>query len=125
MNLLLDSPALLWALAAPDVLRPEAASAIRDRRHAVFYSAASVWELELKSARGKLRLPARWVEHAQRAGFVELPLDAETAAASTRLPWHHADPFDRLLVAQARERGLTLATRDPWARLYPVPLLKV
>ena len=125
MNLLLDSHTLLWALHAPDRLRPEAAEAIRDPRRAVFYSAASAWELELKAARGKLTLPEGWLDAAQATGFLHLPVTAAEARASAHLPWHHPDPFDRMLIAQALAHGLMLATRDPLMQPYEVPLLPV
>lgn len=125
MNLLLDSHALIWALHDPGRLRPEAAEAIRDPRQAVFYSAASAWELELKAARGKLTLPEGWLSAADQTGFLHLPVTAAEARASVRLPWHHTDPFDRVLVAQAREHDLRMATRDPLILPYGVPVLEV
>jgi PIN domain nuclease of toxin-antitoxin system len=125
MNLLLDSHALLWALHDPGRLKPEAASAIRDPGRVVFYSAASAWELELKAARGKLTLPDGWLDAADEAGFLQLPVTASEARASAHLPWHHADPFDRVLVAQAQAHDLTLATRDPLIRPYDIPILDV
>ncbi|GMV05623.1 MAG: hypothetical protein AMXMBFR53_19000 [Gemmatimonadota bacterium] len=125
MNLLLDSHTLLWALHAPERLRPEAREAIRDPERAVYFSAASAWELEIKAARGKLELPDDWLAAAGHTGFLEIPVTAAEARESARLPWHHADPFDRVLVAQARRRGLHLATRDPLLSAYDVPLLPV
>lgn len=123
MSLLLDSHALLWALHAPERLRPEARELIRDPGHAVYFSAASVWELEIKAARGKLELPEDWLATVEDTGFLELPVTAADASASARLPWHHADPFDRVLVAQALERRLRIATRDPFVAAYGVPIL--
>ena len=99
--------------------------AIRDPAHAVFFSAASVWELELKAARGKLELPEDWIEVARGRGLVELAVSASHARTSAHLPWHHRDPFDRLLVAQAQEHGLRIATRDPILGAYGVPILAV
>lgn len=125
MSLLLDSHALLWALHAPERLRPDARNVIRDPERAVYFSAASVWELEVKAARGKLDLPDDWLDAAARTGFLELPVTALDARASARLPWHHADPFDRVLVAQALARGLRIATRDPLMASYEVPVLEV
>lgn len=125
MNLLLDTPALLWALHDPNRMRPDAVTAIRDPERAVFYSAASAWELELKAAKGKLRLPEGWLDAAEETGFIHLPVAAGEARASAHLPWHHADPFDRLLVAQAQVHGLRLATRDPLLRPYDIPVLDV
>jgi PIN domain nuclease of toxin-antitoxin system len=125
VSLLLDSHALLWALHAPEKIAPPALEAIRDRRTAVYFSAASVWELELKASSGKLELPDDWVSAAVDAGFVEIPVKATEARASVRLPWHHRDPFDRLLVAQALEHGLRIATRDALIAPYGVAVLDV
>lgn len=125
MNLLLDAHALLWALHDPGKLRAEAAEAIRDPGRAVFYSAASVWELELKAAVGKLELPDDWLSAAKKSGFLELPVKAAEASDSARLAWHHRDPFDRVIVAQALEHGLCVATRDPIISKYDVPVLMV
>jgi len=125
VSLLLDSHALLWALHAPERISADARDLIRDPERAVYFSAASVWELELKAARGKLDLPDDWLDAAQRTGFLELPVSAEDARASARLPWHHADPFDRVLVAQALGRGLRIATRDPLMAAYGVPFVEV
>jgi PIN domain nuclease of toxin-antitoxin system len=125
MNLLLDSHALLWALHDPDRMEPSAVRAIRDPERTVYFSAASVWELGLKAALGKLSLPEDWVAAARDAGFVELTVTASHASASVRLPWNHRDPFDRLLVAQAIEHGLEIATRDASFASYGVALLAV
>ena len=125
MNLLLDAHALLWALHDPANLRAEAAEAIRDSDRAVFYSAASVWELELKAAAGKLEIPEGWLSAAEKSGFLELPVKAAEARDSARLPWHHRDPFDRVVVAQALIHGLRVATRDPVFPKYGVSVLLV
>jgi PIN domain nuclease of toxin-antitoxin system len=106
-------------------MQPDAVEAIRDPRRTVFYSAASVWELELKAATGKLSLPDGWLAAADGAGFIHLPVTASEARASAHLPWHHRDPFDRVLVAQAIEHRLTIATRDPLIEPYGVPILTV
>ncbi len=112
MNLLLDSHALLWALHDPGRMQREAVESIRDPNRAVFFSAASAWELELKAAKGKLTLPDHWLAAAVEIGFLHLPVTAAEARASAHLPWHHSDPFDRMLVAQARIEALPLATDD-------------
>ena len=125
MNLLLDSHALMWALHDPDRLLPDAREAIADPHRAVFFSAASAWELELKAVKGKLTLPADWLVAARAIGFLELPVTAAHARASARLPGHHADPFDRMLVAQAADHGLAIATRDPLILPYGVPIVRV
>lgn len=125
MNLLLDSHTLVWALHDPSRMRPKAVRAIRDPGRAVFYSAASVWELEIKAARGKLGLPEEWLASAEETGFLHLPVVASEARASARLPWHHTDPFDRLLVAQAKAHGLAIATKDAVMAAYDVRVVEV
>ncbi len=124
MDLLLDSHALLWALLSPEKLSAKAASEIRNPARAVFYSPASVWELEIKIARGKLTLPPDWTDALARAGFLELAIGTTHAVAAARLPWHHQDPFDRMLIAQAQAQGLRLVSRDQFAATYGVPLLE-
>jgi PIN domain nuclease of toxin-antitoxin system len=123
VNLLLDSHALLWALLSPDKLNARARREIASSPR-LFFSAASVWELEIKRSREKLFLPEDWVESAIGEGFSELPISARHARESGQLPWHHKDPFDRMLIAQARCEGLVLASRDRFAPLYGVPLLE-
>ncbi len=123
MNLLLDSHTLLWALHDPARLVTAARAAISDSRRLVCFSAASVWELEIKAATGKLTLPPQWLTAAEATGFVELPVTSSDARASAQLPWHHRDPFDRMLIAQAMSRGLQLASRDPYMAAYGVALL--
>ena len=124
MNLLLDSHVLLWALHDPERLTVEAAEAIRSPRNAVFFSAASAWELDLKAAAGRLDLPADWLDAAESTGFLEIPVTAAVAMRSARLPWHHRDPFDRLLIALALARGLRIATREGMMASYGVPVLE-
>lgn len=125
MNLLLDSHALLWAISAPEKLAPRARESIADPRNAVYFSAASVWELELKASKGKLTLPEAWLAAATASGFVEITITSADAVGAAALPWHHQDPFDRMLVAQAKGRSLHLATRDPFVAAYGVPILSV
>jgi PIN domain nuclease of toxin-antitoxin system len=124
VNLLLDSHTLLWALLSPEKLNARARREIASSPR-LFFSAASVWELEIKRAREKLFLPEGWVEAAADEGFTELPIHSRHALESGRLPWHHKDPFDRMLIAQARCEGLIFASRDRFAPLYGVPLLEV
>jgi PIN domain nuclease of toxin-antitoxin system len=123
VNILLDSHALLWALHDPGRLTARASSTIRDVRNAVYFSAASAWELEIKAAKGKLTLPDNWLAVAEDTGFLQIPVTAVVARAGARLPWHHSDPFDRVLIAQAVEHELHIVTRDPWVAAYGVPVL--
>ncbi len=124
MNLLLDSHVLLWAILSPEKLRERARQEIIESP-CLFFSAASVWELEIKRSRERLFLPEDWVEQAEAEGFSELPVTARHAQEGGKLPWHHKDPFDRILIAQARVEGLVFASRDKFAPLYHVPLLEV
>lgn len=89
----------------------------------VHFSAVTPWELGIKQMLGKLRLPDDALAQLESAGFLPLsitPADGERAGA---LPQHHRDPFDRMLVAQARGAGLTLVSADRQLRAYDVPLL--
>ena len=123
MRLLLDTHALLWALADPDRLSDEARDALRDGRNDVLVSAASVWEIAIKQAAGKLRAPDDLLDVTAATGFGWLSISARHASLAGALPPHHRDPFDRMLVAQARVESLTILTRDQRFALYGVDLL--
>lgn len=123
VNLLLDSHALFWALTAPEKLTTSAAKEIRSAGNQVWFSPVSVWELEIKQAQGKLSLPDGWLGAVGRSRFIELPIRSSHSITAARLPWHHRDPFDRMLVAQAMEEKLRLVTRDRVIALYDIKLL--
>lgn len=123
MRLLLDTHVALWWLNDPGELEEEAGKAITDGYNAVFVSAASVWEIAIKEAQGRLSLPEPFWDAAEAAGLIELPVRARHAARAGALPALHRDPFDRMLVAQAGEEGLTIVTRDPLVRQYGTPSL--
>lgn len=93
--------------------------AIRDGANEVYLSAASVWEMAIKQALGRLQAPEPVSAAAARLGFEPLSIAFAHAEATALLPPLHRDPFDRLLVAQARTEGLTLVTSDPMIRAYP------
>jgi PIN domain nuclease of toxin-antitoxin system len=123
VNLLLDTHVVLWWLADD----PELADDIKDRLDQepdVRVSAATIWEIAIKQALGKIAAPADLPERVRDSGFRELPIDFTHATAAGRLPPIHKDPFDRMLVAQARCEGLTLVTRDPHCQQYDVPTLQ-
>jgi PIN domain nuclease of toxin-antitoxin system len=124
LRLLLDTPALIWAVAAPARLSPKLRGLLVAPENAVFVSAASAWEIAIKQALGRLDFPLdRWDEAVGAAGFVELPIRASHAIAAGALPRHHGDPFDRLLLAQAAGEGLVLVSRDAALAPYGIPLL--
>ena len=122
MNLLLDTHILLWWLADDPTLPRWAARPIADPDNAVLVSAASVWEISIKQAIGRLEAPDDLLE-ALGADFATLSMTAAHAVAAGRLPAHHADPFDRMLIAQARIEGLTLVSVDRRFGQYDVSLL--
>jgi PIN domain nuclease of toxin-antitoxin system len=128
VNLLLDSHVLLWWLEDAPRLGLEARDAVADPSSTVYVSAASAWEIAIKAALGRLRgrgQVARWLPGAiAHYRFVELPVTVRHAVEVESLPRYHADPFDRLLVAQARVEGLTLVTADAAIRRYDVRVLR-
>jgi PIN domain nuclease of toxin-antitoxin system len=124
VKLLLDSHVILWALLEPGKIAGTVAAEIVSPANLVFVSPASVWELEIKRACGKLDLPDDWVGALDAAGFVELPVLRRHAMTAARLPWHHRDPFDRMLIAQAQIQGLRFVSRDRVAAAYGVSLLE-
>lgn len=121
MRLLLDTHALLWSLGDPDRLDAEARGAIQDAQNDVLVSAASVWEMAIKSALGKLSTPDDLLAQLRLNRFDALDVTLHHAQAVEDLPMLHRDPFDRMLVAQARSDGLRLVTRDPLVQQYDVP----
>lgn len=121
MRLLLDTHVVLWWRANQDV-SAEAREAIGSASLA-FVSLASAWEIAIKIGSGKLRLPAPFEEGVRASGFTPLSITFAHTEAVARLPHHHGDPFDRMLVAQARVEGLTLVTRDRRLADYGVPIL--
>ena len=111
MRLLLDTHALLWSLAAPERLHADARRDIQDLRNTVFVSTASVWEMAIKAALGKLSVPDDLDDQLRLNRFDVL--EVALAQAVEHLPMLHRDPFDWMLVAQAQHEGLRLVTRDP------------
>lgn len=124
MRLLLDTHAVLWALGRPAELASDARAAIEDGANDVLISAASAWEVAIKRAAGKLQAPDDFAGAIVGAAFRPLAITVEHATAAGALPPHHADPFDRMLVAQAMIEGLTIVTRDARFERYGVPMLQ-
>ncbi len=116
MRYLLDTCTFLWVSQKPSMLSKIATSAINDRANELFVSDVSIWEVTLKYAAGKLPLPDKprtWVpEKFAHHLFKPLPLQQEVIYRSGELPRIHADPFDRLLAAQAMEAGMTILSPD-------------
>lgn len=124
MKLLLDSHAFLWWLTDAPQLSPSARAAVADPGNVVLVSAVTVWEVEIKRALGRLDAGfADLVAEIEANRFAELPVGARHAEWAARLPRHHDDPFDRMLIAQAQVEGLVCVTRDPAFQAYGVPCL--
>jgi len=118
VDVLLDTHAFLWWDGDSTELNPACRAVIADPSNRVFVSAASVWEIGIKRRTGKLAFNGSALEAIRNNGFIELPIFGRDAEAAAALDWSHADPFDRLLVAQAQAGGLILATADSAIRAY-------
>jgi len=124
VNLLLDTQVLIWSLTADRRLKRIARQAIEDDSNRVWVSAASAWEIEIKSALGKLSVPNDLLNQMSANDFDELPIRMEHALYLRHLPALHRDPFDRILIAQAVCEGLTIVTADLVLRGYPVRVIR-
>ena len=123
MKVLLDTHVLLWRLAADPALADRAGDVIADPGTTAVVSAATVWEIAVKQAAGRLDAPGDLLEVLEVDGLETLAMTAANALEAGRLPPHHADPFDRMLIAQARTEGLALVTVDRRFAEYDVTLL--
>lgn len=121
MALLLDTHVVLWWLIDDSRLSDPLKDSL-DHEPDVYVSTATVWEVAIKHALGKLAGPPDLPEQVRDSEFRSLPIADHHAIVAARLPQHHRDPFDRMLIAQARTEGLTLVTRDPEIQKYDVPL---
>ncbi len=124
MNLLLDTCTLLWCLSDDPSLDPNARKLVTDENNAVYVSAASIWEISIKQSLGKLKTPDNLLDSIATCRFELLPITPTHAAAVKDLPLHHRDPFDRMLVIQAKEDRMTLVTRDGFLEEYGVAVLR-
>jgi PIN domain nuclease of toxin-antitoxin system len=122
LSLLLDTHVVLWWLADDPSLPGDIKDRL-DHEPDVYVSSASIWEVAIKQAMGKLAEPTDLPERIRDGGFRELPISFGHAIVAGRLPLIHRDPFDRMLVAQAQCEGLTLVTMDPRCRAYEVSVL--
>jgi len=126
MRVLLDTHAFLWFMAGDARLSQKAREAMSDEKAELFLSAVSVWEMAIKTALGRLQLPlpvADYVAEKIRDGFQVMPIDWVHAAAVQKLPFHHRDPFDRLIIAQAQVEKLPLVSGDRLFRKYNIQLV--
>ena len=122
MRYLLDTHVLLWARAAPVLLSEEARAVFESRDTTLYVSVATLWECAIKRSIGKLELPDNFYE-VIADDYEILGIEISHLVAYAELPMHHRDPFDRLLVAQARLGDLTLLSRDPNIAKYDVSVM--
>jgi PIN domain nuclease of toxin-antitoxin system len=125
VRLLLDTHILLWAAGEPERLSETAGSLVEDANNEIVFSAVSLWEIAIKTGRGRddFRIDAGvFRRRLFDNGYAELAMTGVHAAAVANLPSLHKDPFDRILVAQAMIEGLTLVTSDPAVAKYPGPI---
>lgn len=125
MNLLLDTHILLWWLDDSPSLSKQARNAISDTDNLIILSAAVIWEIRIKQALEKLKIAKNFYEVIKEQGFEMLSITSDHAYAVGELPKHHRDPFDRMLIAQAKFENLTIVTHDAIFKKYQIPLLKV
>lgn len=127
MRLLLDTHVFLWMHALPERLSERTRSALVDARTELVVSVAAVWEIGIKMASHKLSLPEPLEEfvlsRAHRSRIAILPIQLAHAIDAASLPTHHRDPFDRVMIAQARVEGLAVVTADPWFSRYQVEVV--
>lgn len=124
MRALLDTHVLVWYLIDRSRLPATLAASLVDPGHTIYVSAVNTWEAAIKGRLGRLSLPFERLESIiADSGFTPLPVTIAHSLEVRHLPPIHRDPFDRLLIAQARHEGLTLVTRDPVIRRYPVDAL--
>lgn len=128
MNLLLDTHLLLWAAAGSSHLPEAAKKLIEDFDNALYFSAASVWEIAIKRSLGRDDFsvdPRLFKRGLLDNGYLEIPLTSEHAITVDSLPMHHRDPFDRILIAQSINEGVLLLTSDSHIGKYEGPIRMV
>ncbi len=127
MSILLDTNVFLWAAGFEGRLSESAKTLLDDPAQEIFFSSASAWEIAMKWSDGRITLPASPTEVVNKivttAGLSQLSISVKDACAVADLPRHHADPFDRLLVAQARTNKLKLMTANPILERYDVDVI--
>ncbi|MGN5637248.1 type II toxin-antitoxin system VapC family toxin [Streptomyces sp. AC154] len=124
MKMLLDTHVVLWWLDDSAELSDEV-KGLLDTEPSVFVSAVSPWEIAIKQSLGKLEGPHDLAERVRDSQFLSLPITAGHGVRAGRLPEHHRDPFDRILIAQAQTEGMTILTRDKWIPSYDVRVMPV
>ena len=125
MKILLDTHIVLWALSEPERLSSAVVEMVMSMEHDVWVSHVSAWEMMIKSSLGKLIIPHDLESSVYQSGFRWLPIQYHHIDRLKTLPLLHHDPFDRLLICQALEEGMTLVTADGMIHQYDVSLLRM
>jgi PIN domain nuclease of toxin-antitoxin system len=123
LNLLLDTHTALWFLSSEERLGPGAKRHLADDTNRVLLSAVVVWEIAIKRSSGKLVVPDEYLPLLLDGGVQPLAISIDHAAAVEQLPWHHRDPFDRMLVAQAGVENAAIVSADERLRSYGVDVI--
>lgn len=123
MKLLLDANAFIWAYARPTELSPAARRALNDVANDRLVSIASLWEIAIKMSIGKVAFAENLAQALDDIAATSLPITLVHVARVRSLPFHHRDPFDRMMIAQAMEEGMTIVTREGRVAPYGVPVL--
>ncbi len=125
MRLILDTHIFLWALASPKQIPEKQRAIIASPANTIYVSAVSIAEIAIKVSIGKLHVDVDLIAEAGNAGFDMLDFTGEDAAGLQALPFHHRDPFDRMLIVQGIRRDLPIMTKDPYFKHYGCPLLQI
>ncbi len=127
MRILLDSNVLLWMLSDRGRLTPRTLQLVEDERNELFVSRTSIWEISAKVAAGRLAMPGSTIQslidEIGKANVIILELENRYIVRTETLPYHHSDPFDRILIAQALEEDLTILSSDSKFPLYDAPVI--
>ncbi|OGV28403.1 MAG: hypothetical protein A3F18_08645 [Legionellales bacterium RIFCSPHIGHO2_12_FULL_37_14] len=124
MGYLLDTHVILWWFTTPEEIHKRARNIIENVEESIFISTVSLWEMAIKQSIGRLTLPAQLLTLITKAGFQTLPILPEEGLSVADLPLLHQDPFDRLLIIQAKLHNLVLLTRDNKIKQYTVPIIE-
>ena len=125
MNLFLDTHILLWWLDDSPLLTEKARAAIMNIDNLIILSSAVIWEIIIKQSLGKLKIAQNFYDVIKKQGFEMLSITSDHAYAVGGLPSYHSDPFDRILIAQAKLERLTMVTNDAIFKKYQIPLLTI
>jgi len=123
MNIIIDTHIFLWSLSEPEKIDPAKRIELETRSNTIYVSSISMVEIMIKSSIGKLPINFDPVDMAEQSGFELLDFSARDALPLKEMPFHHKDPFDRMLIAQSMARNYALMTQDTKFHMYPCKLV--